>query len=67
MTRPAPTGHYAEVGARLRMTEGSLRIAMHRLRIRFGELLRGEVAQTVADPADVDDELRDVIKSWLEG
>jgi RNA polymerase sigma-70 factor (ECF subfamily) len=49
------------------MTEGSLRIAMHRLRIRFGELLRGEVAQTVADPADVDDELRDVIKSWLEG
>ena len=49
---------YKEAAADLGMTEDAVKVAVHRLRRRFGELLRKEVAQTVQDPADVDDELR---------
>jgi RNA polymerase sigma factor (sigma-70 family) len=49
---------YARLGAELGMSEGAVKVAVHRLRRRFGELLREEIAQTVADPQDVDDEIR---------
>ena len=48
----------AEVGARLKMTEGAVRVAVHRLRKRYRQLLRDEIAQTLADPAAVDEEMR---------
>jgi RNA polymerase sigma-70 factor (ECF subfamily) len=40
------------------MSEGAVRVAAHRLRQRYRELLRNEIAQTVATPAEVEDELR---------
>ena len=49
---------YARLGAELGMSEGAVKVAVHRLRRRFGELLREEIAETVADPQDVDDEIR---------
>jgi RNA polymerase sigma-70 factor (ECF subfamily) len=49
---------YTQIGERLGMTEGALRGAMHRLRRRYRERLRAEVAQTVAPPDTVEDELR---------
>jgi RNA polymerase sigma factor (sigma-70 family) len=49
---------YAELAARLGTTEGALRTAAHRLRNRWRELLRAEVAGTLSDPADVEDEIR---------
>jgi RNA polymerase sigma factor (sigma-70 family) len=49
---------YAEVAARLGLTEGALKVAVHRLRQRYRELLREEVAQTVAAALEVDEELR---------
>jgi RNA polymerase sigma-70 factor (ECF subfamily) len=49
---------YAEVAAELEMTEGALKVAIHRLRRRYREILRAEIAQTVERPDDVDDELR---------
>jgi RNA polymerase sigma factor (sigma-70 family) len=49
---------YAEIGARLGTTEGAVKTAAHRLRKRWRELLRAEVAGTLSDPADVDDEIR---------
>jgi len=52
------TANYAAVAAELEMTEEAVRQTAHRLRKRFRELLRGEVAQTVADPGEVDDEIR---------
>lgn len=52
---------YAEVAARLNTTEGALRIGAHRLRERFRELLRKEVAHTVASAAEIDGELRHLI------
>jgi len=51
------------------MTEGAVKTAVHRLRQRYGKLLRAEVAQTVATPVEVDEELRylvSVIRSGLE-
>ena len=52
------SGSCAAVGQRLGMTEAAVRVALHRLRKRYGELLRTEIAQTVASPAEVDEELK---------
>lgn len=47
-----------ELAKALGMSEGAVRVASHRLRRRYRELLREEIAQTVTTPADVEDELR---------
>jgi RNA polymerase sigma-70 factor (ECF subfamily) len=49
---------YGELAAAWGVGEPAVRVSVHRLRKRFGRLLREEVAATVADPADVDAELR---------
>ena len=49
---------YAEAGKRLGLKEGAVKVAVLRLRQRFGELLRIEIASTVATAADVEDEMR---------
>ncbi|MCX5684516.1 MAG: sigma-70 family RNA polymerase sigma factor [Planctomycetota bacterium] len=49
---------YEKAARELGMTEGAVKVAVHRLRRRCRAILRAEVAQTVADPADVDGELR---------
>jgi RNA polymerase sigma-70 factor (ECF subfamily) len=40
------------------MTEGAVRVAVHRLRCHYRDLVREEIAQTVDGPEDVDEELR---------
>jgi hypothetical protein len=49
---------YREQAARQGMSEGAVKVALHRLRLRFREAVRAEIAQTVATPAEVDEELR---------
>ena len=49
---------YAEVAANCQMSEGAVKVAAHRLRKRYGELLREEIAQTVSRPEEVEDEIR---------
>jgi RNA polymerase sigma-70 factor (ECF subfamily) len=49
---------YAEAGKVLGLTESAVKSAVHRLRQRHRQLLREEVARTVAVPADIDEELR---------
>lgn len=49
---------HAALAAQLGMSEGAVKVAVHRLRDRYRALIRAEIAQTVADPAEVDDELR---------
>ena len=44
------------------MSEGAVKIAVHRLRKRFGRSLRAEIAETVLDPADVDSEGRHLLR-----
>jgi len=51
---------YAEIGKRLGMTEGNLKVSVHRLRRRYRELLREEIGRTVEDPAAIDEEMRDL-------
>jgi RNA polymerase sigma-70 factor (ECF subfamily) len=53
--------NYEELAAALRMEAVSARSAVHRVRKRFREIFREEVAGTVANPAEVDDEMRAVI------
>ena len=55
------TTSYAGIAGPLNLTEGTVKVAVHRLRKRFRELLRAEVAQTVARPEDIDGELRHLI------
>ncbi len=54
---------YAAAASQLGMTEDAVRQAAHRLRRRYRELLRDELARTVADPADVDDEIRSLFET----
>lgn len=49
---------YREVAAKLEMTEGAIKVAVHRMRNRYREILREEIAQTVSRPSDVDEEIR---------
>ena len=53
----------AEAAAKLNMTEGAAKTAAHRLRRRYRELLREEIAQTVASPEEVDDEIRSLFEA----
>jgi RNA polymerase sigma-70 factor (ECF subfamily) len=52
---------YAQVGAALRMNEAAARMAAYRLRRRYAELLRAEIAQTVSRPEEIDEEIRHLI------
>ncbi|MES2924879.1 MAG: sigma-70 family RNA polymerase sigma factor [Verrucomicrobiota bacterium] len=52
---------YREIAAALQMTEGAARVALHRLRKRFREVFREEIANTVSTSAEVDDEVRYVV------
>ena len=58
----APPMH-VDVAAKLGMSEGALRVAIHRLRKRFRELVRAEVLQTLQDPGDLDSEMQHLIKA----
>ncbi len=47
-----------EIAARLDMSEGAVKVAVHRLRQRYRKLLRAAIAQTVSNEADLNDEMR---------
>jgi RNA polymerase sigma-70 factor (ECF subfamily) len=52
---------YAEAATRLGVAENTLKSKIHRMRLRHRELVRAIVAETVATPAEVEDELRHLI------
>jgi RNA polymerase sigma factor (sigma-70 family) len=54
---------YAELAAQLGLTEGAVQVAVHRLRSRYRALLRELIAATVDDPAEIDDEVRDLFRA----
>jgi RNA polymerase sigma-70 factor (ECF subfamily) len=49
---------YGEIAERLSLKEGAVRVAVHRLRQRYKELVRAEIAETVESPAEVDSEMQ---------
>jgi RNA polymerase sigma-70 factor (ECF subfamily) len=56
-----PQISYSEIGLRTGLKEPTVKVAVHRLRRRYGELLRAQIATTVRDPRDVEDEVRHLI------
>jgi RNA polymerase sigma-70 factor (ECF subfamily) len=58
-----PPGGYAAVAQRLGTTEGAVKVAVHRLRRRFQTRLRQDIAETVSDSSDIDDEIRYLVRA----
>lgn len=56
-----PSCSYAEAGRQLGLSEGAVKVEVHRMKKRYGELLRAEVAMTVANPEEVEEEIRYLI------
>jgi RNA polymerase sigma-70 factor (ECF subfamily) len=54
---------YQAVGKALGLSEGAVKVAVHRMRRQFREALIAEIAGTVADPADIDGEVRHLLKA----
>jgi RNA polymerase sigma-70 factor (ECF subfamily) len=57
---------YAQAAASLGLNEGAARVAVHRLRKRYRELLRQEIAQTLSEPADLEEELRALFRAFAD-
>ena len=62
LTAEANTIPYSEVAAKVDMTEGTVRLTVHRMRKRCKELLRDEIGQTVTSESQIDDEIRGLFK-----
>jgi RNA polymerase sigma factor (sigma-70 family) len=58
LTGDRPQLSYAETATELGTSEGAVKVAVHRLRRQFRDLVRDEIAQTVASPEEIEDELR---------
>ena len=54
---------YVELAQQLSTSEGAVKVAVHRLRSRYRELLEEEIANTVASPADIDEERRELLRA----
>src|SRR5262249_2130564 len=50
----------ADLAKQLEMKEGAIKVALHRMRKRYRDLLRAEIAQTVANADDCEDEIREL-------
>jgi RNA polymerase sigma-70 factor (ECF subfamily) len=58
LTGDMPGKSYQQLAAELDLSEGAVKVTIHRLRRRFGELVRAQISRTVAGPDEVDDEIR---------
>jgi RNA polymerase sigma-70 factor (ECF subfamily) len=61
LTREMDARFYSQEAAGLKLSEGAARVALHRMRRRFGALLRSEVAYTVSSDKEIEDELRQLL------
>jgi RNA polymerase sigma factor (sigma-70 family) len=55
---------YREAAKNLNADETAVRVAVHRLRKRYRQLLREEISQTLCDPADLEEEMRALFKAF---
>jgi RNA polymerase sigma factor (sigma-70 family) len=67
LTGEQETLPYAALGAELGLSEGAVKVTVHRLRRRFGVLLRDEIGETVGTPSQVDEEIRDLFRALKGG
>jgi RNA polymerase sigma-70 factor (ECF subfamily) len=66
LTGGVESGSYGTIAERLGTSEGAVRVAVHRLRRRYGVLLRQEIAATVEDPGQIDDEIRELFAALAD-
>lgn len=67
ITGTGPQVPYGDAARELGTSTSAIKSSVHRLRKKYGRLLREEIAQTVADPGEIDDELRHllaVVRPW---
>jgi len=58
LTGEEPAVPYRDVAGELGLSESAVKVAVHRMRLRFGQVLREVIAQTVANPLETDEEIR---------
>jgi len=63
LTGDQPQLSYAETASDMGTSEGAVKVAVHRLRRRFRDLVRDEIAQTLSSPEEIDDELQHLFAS----
>ena len=63
LTGEEPAVPYRLVAEELGLSESAVKVAVHRLRVRFGQVLREVIAQTVVSPQEIDDEIRFMLSS----
>jgi len=66
LIEPKGTAAFADVASRLGVSESALKSVVHRMRKRYAELFRDEVAQIVVNPADIEDEIRHMLTVLAE-
>jgi RNA polymerase sigma-70 factor (ECF subfamily) len=62
LTRDPPDGTYPQIADLIGTKANAVAVAVHRFRQRYRDLVRQEVAHTVANPADIEDELRNLLR-----
>jgi RNA polymerase sigma-70 factor (ECF subfamily) len=55
---------YSGIAVQLKLTEAAVKMAVHRLRARYREILRAEIADTVSSPHEVDEEIRHLFSTF---
>jgi RNA polymerase sigma-70 factor (ECF subfamily) len=55
---------YAEIAVRLNLTEAAVKMAVQRLRARYREILRAEIADTVSSPEEIEEEIRHLFSAF---
>jgi len=64
LTKAEDAQPYAEIALELQLTEVAVKAAVHRLRARYRDLLRLEIAKTVVSPGEVEEELRHLFATF---
>lgn len=62
LTHSPSAADYAELGSNLNSSTSTVKVALHRLRTRFGTLLREVVAETVDEPTEIDREISELLQ-----
>jgi RNA polymerase sigma factor (sigma-70 family) len=65
LTEASRSVPYAQTATRLGTSEGAIKVAVHRLRQRYRELLRAEITDTVASASEVEDEIRNLFAALV--
>ena len=61
LTQSPSASEYSQLGSQLNTSASTVKVALHRLRTRFGTLLREVIAETVDDPTDIDREINELL------